>query len=984
MYEKTLTIGTAKVNNAYEWQKVSYGKNQAAAVALTTAKTKQRQLKPQHSNKKTLANSAKNATETQIKHLKPAKAAPIATTTTLTSSFKPATQTPLIKKYVGNAARRQTLAHQIKRAHRHLLTSGGNDKQPLKQQRNNKETCSSAAAAGQQTKTTKQQQQQQRNKRIINANKQFHSHKSDNQKHKQKNQKQQSKRANSGHNAADGNKSELSSRWCSIEEQLNVLDNLLHYDEQAELYLAQLYHNYQQVQHSTVGDSDSETSDNWSWSDYDLDMSHNNNSIDDDALSSTSGAGSHSTNNSNTSPLVPSSLKRRGHQHHPRFAGTRRPNVPNVQEILAALYRGDSKGVLSNLRGETQSQPEADLEAEQPSTVVSRSTLSLPLSESVTNSLGSNSPTPTDESSMLDETGAGQTPATTKSEAAEPEPLPATVKKKKKRDKGDKEKTERKKKSSSSSGGKRERSKRQGGSGGVMDVSSDSIATDLSAGAIDEGIVLNTEDEDTQAQEWSKLRCTSEAAEIVAEREARRNKGRCADYPGLAFGRSIFSSDTMMKFNIIRNELHNIMNTQLKRAESEVLALNRRIQLLEEDLERSEERLGSATAKLSEASQAADESERARKILENRALADEERMDALENQLKEARFLAEEADKKYDEVARKLAMVEADLERAEERAEQGENKIVELEEELRVVGNNLKSLEVSEEKANQREEEYKNQIKTLNTRLKEAEARAEFAERSVQKLQKEVDRLEDEMINEKEHYAIINDSLDFTFVELMGMPPFYNDRYPKPPTPELTEEEIAAKEAARRAAAAREAAKLAGEEAAAAAPGEEGQAIEIAAVDGTAVAEADVPIPAEPVKEPTPPPPPPFDYNIDLPPEGAEVPYVKNFEAGDAPPPPAEGDAAAPEGAAAEGAAAPEGAPAEGAAAPEGAPAEGAAAPEGAPAEGAAAPEGAAAATAPAEGVPAEAAPSEAAPAEAAPSEAAPAEAAPAAEAPPA
>lgn len=45
-------------------------------------------------------------------------------------------------------------------------------------------------------------------------------------------------------------------------------------------------------------------------------------------------------------------------------------------------------------------------------------------------------------------------------------------------------------------------------------------------------------------------------------------------------------------------------------AESEVAALNRRIQLLEEDLERSEERLASATAKLSEASAAADESER--------------------------------------------------------------------------------------------------------------------------------------------------------------------------------------------------------------------------------------------------------------------------------------------------------------------------------------------------------------------------------------
>jgi hypothetical protein len=45
-------------------------------------------------------------------------------------------------------------------------------------------------------------------------------------------------------------------------------------------------------------------------------------------------------------------------------------------------------------------------------------------------------------------------------------------------------------------------------------------------------------------------------------------------------------------------------------AEGEVAALNRRIQLLEEDLERSEERLATATQKLSEASHAADESER--------------------------------------------------------------------------------------------------------------------------------------------------------------------------------------------------------------------------------------------------------------------------------------------------------------------------------------------------------------------------------------
>ncbi|KRZ35813.1 Tropomyosin [Trichinella pseudospiralis] len=91
----------------------------------------------------------------------------------------------------------------------------------------------------------------------------------------------------------------------------------------------------------------------------------------------------------------------------------------------------------------------------------------------------------------------------------------------------------------------------------------------------------------------------------------------------------------------------------------------------------------------------------------------------------------------------------SDLERAEERAEAGENKIVELEEELRVVGNNLKSLEVSEEKALQREDSYEEHIRQLSQRLKEAETRAEFAERSVQKLQKEVDRLEDDAANHR-------------------------------------------------------------------------------------------------------------------------------------------------------------------------------------------------------------------------------------------
>lgn len=69
-------------------------------------------------------------------------------------------------------------------------------------------------------------------------------------------------------------------------------------------------------------------------------------------------------------------------------------------------------------------------------------------------------------------------------------------------------------------------------------------------------------EEETQL---ASLRCPSERTEIISEREQRRRK-RCSDYPGFAFGfGSPFGSDTMMKFSIIRNELHNVINGQLKR-----------------------------------------------------------------------------------------------------------------------------------------------------------------------------------------------------------------------------------------------------------------------------------------------------------------------------------------------------------------------------------------------------------------------------------
>ena len=70
--------------------------------------------------------------------------------------------------------------------------------------------------------------------------------------------------------------------------------------------------------------------------------------------------------------------------------------------------------------------------------------------------------------------------------------------------------------------------------------------------------------------------------------------------------------------------------------ESEIAALQRRIQLLEDDLERSEERLATATHKLAETSHNAEESERMRKVLENKSIAEEDRVAIVEQQLAQA------------------------------------------------------------------------------------------------------------------------------------------------------------------------------------------------------------------------------------------------------------------------------------------------------------------------------------------------------------
>jgi len=184
---------------------------------------------------------------------------------------------------------------------------------------------------------------------------------------------------------------------------------------------------------------------------------------------------------------------------------------------------------------------------------------------------------------------------------------------------------------------------------------------------------------------------------------------------------------------------------QFKEVEGDVSALTRRIMLMEEE----------------------DNVLKAVKVVESTCMNNEVTIEELDKNLRATIKMAHDNEQKLDELSRKLGVQEAELKRGLERAELAEKNLKGVEEELETVGENMKQLEKSAEKALEREEKLVEKIYSLQQKYKTTEARFEYGEMNITKLNQRIDDIEDEIYREKLKIKKCSDELDDTFDDMI-------------------------------------------------------------------------------------------------------------------------------------------------------------------------------------------------------------------------
>merc|ERR1711879_763207 len=183
-------------------------------------------------------------------------------------------------------------------------------------------------------------------------------------------------------------------------------------------------------------------------------------------------------------------------------------------------------------------------------------------------------------------------------------------------------------------------------------------------------------------------------------------------------------------------------------ADCDIRDLGKKIQNLEMNYDETNDKLTKASESLEE--------------------ADKQFKEELDKNLRATIKMAVDNEQKLDELSRKLGVQESELKRGLERAELAEKNLKGIEEELETVGENMKQLEKSAEKALEREEKLVDKILNLQQKFKVTEARFEYGEMNITKLNQRIDDIEDEIYREKLKVKKCADDLNDTFDDMLA------------------------------------------------------------------------------------------------------------------------------------------------------------------------------------------------------------------------
>merc|ERR1719481_1759529 len=189
---------------------------------------------------------------------------------------------------------------------------------------------------------------------------------------------------------------------------------------------------------------------------------------------------------------------------------------------------------------------------------------------------------------------------------------------------------------------------------------------------------------------------------------------------------------------------------------------------MEEEDKKSADVLCTTVTKLALTSKAADNVLKAVKSVESVCMNNEVTIEELDKNLRTTIKMAMDNEQKLDELTRKLGVQEAELKRGIDRAELAEKKLKEIEEELTTVGDHMKKLEKSAEKALEREEKLIEKILSLQNKYKVTEAKFEYGEMNITKLNQRIDDVEDEIFREKLKIKKCSDELNDTFDDMLA------------------------------------------------------------------------------------------------------------------------------------------------------------------------------------------------------------------------